>query len=70
LFVWLICFPLSLPANSPAHSLFLGSCSVFKVLLMFDSFCSLQRFQHFVNYFFEIIFSNFSVPHHSVLLLY
>ena len=26
---------------------------------MFDSFCSLQRFQRFVNYFFEIIFSNF-----------
>ena len=38
---------------------FLGSCSVFKVLLMFDSFCSLQRFQHFVNYFFEIIFQIF-----------
>ena len=49
---------------------FLGSCSVFKVLLMFDSFCSLQCFHRFVNYFFEIIFSNFSVPHHSVLLLY
>ena len=28
---------------------------------MFDSFCSLQRFHRFVNYFFEIIFSNFSV---------
>ncbi|MDM8109772.1 hypothetical protein QUV93_07835, partial [Phascolarctobacterium faecium] len=54
----------------PHIRFFLGSCSVFKVLLMFDSFCSLQRFQHFVNYFFEIIFSNFSVPHHSVLLLY
>ena len=26
---------------------------------MFDSFCSLQRFYRFVNYFFEIIFFKF-----------
>ena len=58
---------LSKLARTFAFSWFLFS---FQGLLMFDSFCSLQRFHRFVNYFFEIIFSNFSVPHHSVLLLY
>ena len=43
---------LLLQANSPAHSLFLGSCSVFKVLPFSGDLYSLLHFQRFVKCFF------------------